>query len=97
MTYEEDMKKWAEEECPCRWSDTCSVCSYWNRWGETHNNDNPRCTHPNHPDRRQRCVRCGCPMKFDSIKGWVDLNGNLYLTKDGKDDHCHLVDLSGRR
>jgi len=36
-------------------------------------------------------------MKFDSIKGWVDLNGNLYLTKDGKDDHCHLVDLSGRR
>jgi hypothetical protein len=35
------------------------------------------------------CVVCGCEMKFDQKKGWVDIEGNMYKTVDGNYDHCH--------
>ena len=40
-----------------------------------------------------RCAICGCEMQIHNEKGWVDMNGNMYKTIDGTDDHCHRPDL----
>ena len=42
-------------------------------------------------EKMAKCSICGCEMKFDNIKGWVDMQGNMYKTINGKDDHCHRV------
>lgn len=43
------------------------------------------------------CCYCDQTLHFVTGEGWLHPDGNLYVTRDGRDDHCGTPNLDRQR